>query len=79
MSYLAGYAIVGPALATLTVPSRIVAALDDPIIPAGDLVRLAATPALEVTTTERGGHCGFLDGFAGPSWADRQIAALLAG
>jgi len=78
LSYLAGYAIVGPALATLEVPSRIIAALDDPIIPAADLARLATPPALEITTTERGGHCGFLESLAGESWADRRIAAWLA-
>jgi predicted alpha/beta-fold hydrolase len=79
LSYLGGYAIVGGALAALTVPSRIVAALDDPIIPAEDLVHLARSPALTVTTAERGGHCGFLDGWVRESWADRQIAAVLAG
>jgi uncharacterized protein len=78
MSYLGGYAIVGPALATLAVPARIITALDDPIIPAGDLERLAATPALSITATARGGHCGFLDSIARESWADRQIAAILS-
>ncbi|MBS0395897.1 MAG: alpha/beta fold hydrolase [Proteobacteria bacterium] len=78
MSYLDGYAIVGPALAGLTVPARIIHALDDPIIPSEDLARLAPSPALTITTTARGGHCGFLDGFAGPSWIDREIAAILA-
>ncbi len=79
LSYLGGYAIVGPALATLAVPSRIIAALDDPIIPAADLARLAPTPALSITTTARGGHCGFLDDLVRESWADRQIVAALAG
>jgi uncharacterized protein len=78
MSYLGGYAIVDAALAKLAVPSRIITALDDPIIPASDLGRLAATPALRITATARGGHCGFLDRLARESWADRQIAALLA-
>jgi uncharacterized protein len=79
MSYLGGYAIVGRALGTLAVPSRIIAALDDPIIPAADLARLAVTPALTITTAVRGGHCGFLDSFVRESWADRQVAAILAG
>jgi hypothetical protein len=78
MSYLAGYAIVGPVLAPLVVPSRIIMALDDPIIPAGDRARLAAPAALTITTTAHGGHCGYLDGFVGESWADRQVAAILA-
>jgi uncharacterized protein len=78
MNYLGGYAIVGGALATLAVPSRIIAALDDPLIPARDLERLAVAPALGITTTAHGGHCGFLDSLGGPSWADRQVAAILS-
>jgi predicted alpha/beta-fold hydrolase len=78
LSYLRGYAIVGPALATLAVPSRILSALDDPIIPASDLDRLADPPALGITTTAHGGHCGFLDNLRRESWADRQIAAILS-
>lgn len=79
MSYLDGYAIVGEALATLAVPSRIVAAEDDPIIPVADLARLAPSPALEITITPRGGHCGFVDSITRESWIDRQVAAALAG
>ena len=77
-SYLNGYAIVGAALAGLAVPSRIIASLDDPIIPARDLARLAASPSLEITTVGRGGHCGFLETLGGPTWADRQVYATLA-
>jgi predicted alpha/beta-fold hydrolase len=75
--YLNGYSIVGEALARLDVPSHIVLSLDDPIIPARDLADVARTPALEVTTLERGGHCGFMDSFNRESWADRYVARLL--
>ena len=77
-SYLHGYAITGEALAGLAVSARVLSALDDPIIPAVDLVRLASSSQLKVITTRRGGHCGFLDHLAGPSWADRWLAAELA-
>jgi len=77
--YLAGYAITGARLSSLSVPSSILASLDDPIIPAEDLGRLARTPALRVTVTSRGGHCGFLDTLRGPSFADRYIGDALAG
>jgi hypothetical protein len=77
-SYLAGYAITGPALASLTVPSHLLTALDDPIIPAADLARLSASVALTVQTTERGGHCGFLDCIDRESWADRRVHELLS-
>jgi len=77
-TYLNGYAIVGEALAGLDVPSRIITALDDPIIPAADLARLAPSPALKISAQAHGGHCGFLDALGGPSWADREILRLLS-
>ena len=76
-AYLSGYAIVGDALACLPVPSHILFALDDPIIPAADLEDLARSPHLHITTVPHGGHCGFMDRWSGESWADRQIAGLM--
>ena len=76
-SYLSGYAIVGDKLANLQVPSHIIFALDDPIIPAADLKDLARTPNLYISAIPHGGHCGFMDRWTGESWADRQIAKLM--
>jgi len=76
-AYLRGYAIVGDALARLEVPSHILFALDDPIIPAHDLHELARSPHLEITTLPHGGHCGFMDRFNSESWADRLVARLM--
>ncbi|MBS0386975.1 MAG: alpha/beta fold hydrolase [Proteobacteria bacterium] len=70
-AYLDGYAITGARLLTLSVPARILAADDDPIIPAADLDRLAPTPLLRITRTARGGHCGFLPGPLARSYADQ--------
>jgi uncharacterized protein len=75
--YLHGYAITGERLARLEVPSSIVTSLDDPIIPADGLRQLARPPALSVTVTRHGGHCGFFDGLQGPTWLERRILALL--
>jgi uncharacterized protein len=75
--YLDGYAIVGSRLAGLSVPSTIISALDDPIIPARDLERLAPNDALRVIVTRRGGHCGFLDRLGACTWAERTAAAEL--
>lgn len=75
--YLHGYAIVGDALAGIVHPSRIIAAADDPIIPAADLARLARPDALEVTCTQFGGHCGFFDGGTGSTWLEREVLATL--
>jgi len=75
--YLSGYAITGPGLAALGVPSRAIIAADDPVIPIDDLQRLARSDALELTLLERGGHCGFVDDAFGPAWIDREIVADL--
>jgi len=76
-AYLRGYAIVDDALATLEIPSHILLSLDDPIIPATDLERLARTPRLEISTSASGGHCGFMERLEGASWIDRTAAALI--
>lgn len=72
-SYLRGYAIVHGALDTLATPSRVIAALDDPMIPAHDLERLPRDGALRITPTRFGGHCGFVDLAGRESWVAREV------
>jgi len=72
-SYLRGYAIVRGTLDELEVPSRIIAALDDPMIPARDLDRLPRNGALRITPTRFGGHCGFVDAAGRESWVAREV------
>jgi len=75
--YLDGYAITGDRLAKLAAPAVLLAARDDPIIPATDLQHLAAHPLLRVVATERGGHMGFMESpFAG-SWINAFVAREL--
>jgi predicted alpha/beta-fold hydrolase len=76
--YLNGYAITGERLRGLHVPTTIIVALDDPIIPPDDLRGLAAPESLRILLSPHGGHCGFLEQLDAPSWADRHVAALLA-
>jgi predicted alpha/beta-fold hydrolase len=75
--YLNGYSITEGRLALLEVPATIITALDDPIIPAHSLERLARPPCLRLTVTRFGGHCGFLERLVGPSWVERRIVAEL--
>lgn len=72
-TYFRGYALVGDALAKAVQPIHLILAEDDPIIPIEDLDLVARCPALHVTRTAHGGHCGYLDSLKGPSWADREI------
>jgi predicted alpha/beta-fold hydrolase len=76
--YLAGYAITGGRLTTLAAPAHMFIALDDPIIEARDLPRIARVSSLRVTTFTHGGHCGFLDSLGDQSWMDRHIVELLS-
>jgi predicted alpha/beta-fold hydrolase len=76
-AYLNGYAITGERLASLEVPTSLVTALDDPIIPPSGLEKLARPPALSLTVTRYGGHCGFFDELRGPTWLERRIFGLL--
>ncbi len=59
-TYLRGYAVTGDRLAGLTVPSEILLADDDPVIPVADVARLAHSPALRIRRSRYGGHCGFI-------------------
>ncbi len=76
--YFAGYALVGQRLAALSVPAVMVNALDDPIIPAVDLARIARPASLRVLAPRHGGHCGFFDFSAGPGWVSRLVLQELA-
>jgi len=77
--YLRGYAVTGDALATICHPTRIITAVDDPIIPVLDFERIARPPALAVTRTALGGHCGYFDARGGGTWIEREVYATLSG
>jgi len=77
-AYLAGYAITGERLSTLAAPATVLTSLDDPIIEAADLARLARTSNLDIVTTAHGGHCAFMENLQGTSWTDTQLVKLLS-
>ena len=76
--YLAGYAITGDRLTTLAAPATVLTSLDDPIIDAADLARLARAPHLDIVTTAHGGHCGFIETLGDSNWIDAQVVKLLS-
>ncbi|HEX5047675.1 MAG TPA: alpha/beta fold hydrolase [Gammaproteobacteria bacterium] len=76
-AYLSGYAITGDVLRNLSVPSRLIASADDPVIPIADLRDLAASAALRISVFAHGGHCAFLEDYRLRSWADRAVLAEL--
>lgn len=77
-AYLQGYAITGTRLESLRVPTDILLAEDDPLVPIADAGRLARVPVLRVWRSRYGGHCGFLQGCSGPSAADLFVSQRFA-
>lgn len=78
-AYLSGYAVTGKALSSLRVPTRLIAAADDPVIPVEDLRDLATPRALAIDVLSRGGHCAFLESYGLASWIDRAVLAEVGG
>jgi predicted alpha/beta-fold hydrolase len=75
--YFAAYAITGDFLASTICPCYLHFAKDDMIIPYQDVELLADNPDLDITITEKGGHCGFIMNWKFESWQDHRTLELL--
>jgi predicted alpha/beta-fold hydrolase len=73
-AYFQGYSVAGGRLAALTVPSTILTAADDPVVPVSDFRELPDNSCLELIVTAHGGHCGFLKNWKLESLAEDLIA-----
>ena len=71
--YLAGYTLLGNTLRDLDVNAWLVAATDDPIIPVDDFLALRLPSHAKLEIAPYGGHCGFLPGPGGRSYAEDFI------
>lgn len=78
-AYFDGYSIAGDRLASLSVPSTLLTAADDPVVPVSDIDGLPKNPALEVVVTRLGGHCGYLKNWKLESWAEDFIVERFGG
>lgn len=78
-TYLRGYALTGDRLTGLQVPSTMLLAEDDPVIPVAGLDRIARPDCLRIETTRHGGHCGFIEDYRLTSWADKYVLDALTG
>ncbi len=76
--YFEAYAITGDVLKDTICPCYIHFAKDDMIIPYADIQLLADNPDLDITLTEKGGHCGFLMNWKLESWQDQRILELVS-
>jgi uncharacterized protein len=76
-SYLDGYSIAGDRLAALQVAASILTAADDPIIPVEDFRALQLPPQVQLEIAPHGGHCGFMAGLRGRTYAEDFVAGRL--
>lgn len=73
-AYFDGYSIAGDRLTPMQVPTTILTAADDPIIPVEDFRKLQLPDCVELDIAPRGGHCGFIRSLRLTSWTEDYIA-----
>lgn len=76
-AYFDSYTVTGDRLSTVTVPSTIVTAADDPVIPVADFRELKLSTTTRLHINRHGGHCGFIENWSLKSWVNRAVPDLL--
>ena len=74
--YFKAYSILDDAIDDLPVPTTIITAADDPVIPVEDFYRLKLNHCSRLVIHTFGGHNGFIDGFFLKSWYEHALANL---
>ena len=70
-SYFASYDLSGTALSGVN--AKILAAMDDPIIPFSDFTNLP--DSLDIDITQKGGHGAYLKNWRMDSWLDDYVVS----
>ncbi len=74
--YFKAYSILYDSIDDLSVPTTIITAADDPIIPVEDFYKLKLNHLTNLIIHTYGGHNGFIDGFFMKSWYEQKLANL---
>lgn len=74
--YFQAYSIANDALINIPIPTTIIAAEDDPIIPVGDFRRLELNHLTKLVIHQHGGHNGFIEDFRLTTWYERNMVDL---
>ncbi|MBN8656524.1 MAG: alpha/beta fold hydrolase, partial [Anaerolineae bacterium] len=75
--YFRQYTLLGDALTPINVPTTIITAQDDPVIPIADFYDLKLSPTTELIIHPHGGHNGFFETFSGRLWYLKKIMSTL--
>lgn len=76
-NYFDGYSIAGDRLMQLRIPSDILMAADDPVIPVSNFHALELPEHAVLELARWGGHCGFLQNWRLDGFAEQWVAARL--
>lgn len=74
--YFRAYSIMGSAIKNVNIPTTIITAEDDPIIPIKDFYDLKLNNQIQLIIHSYGGHNGFITGFKLHSWYENRIIKL---
>jgi uncharacterized protein len=72
--YFRAYSLLEDSLKDLPVPTTIITAKDDPIIPVEDFFQLELNHHTNLVIHAYGGHNGFIDGILLKSWYEQKLA-----
>lgn len=75
--YFDGYSVADDRLSQTQIPTTILAATDDPVIPIKQFHELKLAPNCQLQITEHGGHCGFLHNWRLESWVSTHITRTM--
>jgi len=71
--YFEGYTLTGDRLSGLSVPTLVITAKDDPVIPVEDFSSISKNDMLHLEIYGHGGHCGFFTGPMLKSHAEKRV------
>jgi len=70
-TYFREYGVYGQDLCDIRIPTTIITAADDPVIPVDDFYELKLPACAKLRVHTHGGHNGFVDSLFGPAWYER--------
>jgi predicted alpha/beta-fold hydrolase len=74
--YFRGYTLLNNAISDLALPTTIITAADDPLIPVEDFYKLQLNDQTRLFINDFGGHNGFIDGINFKSWYEQKLGDI---
>jgi len=76
-SYFESYTLTGDKLSNISIPTHIISAADDPMIPEQHLLDVNKNEFLTIELQRQGGHCAFIKNWKFESWLPDRIHQII--